>query len=430
MTCAEILERLSACIDGELEAAERAAVESHVASCASCAEALKATRAVDGSLDDAFAPLRERREAVTARALDAVRRETNPPNVTGFFKVLLAAAAGFLLAALIFRPWGRPASPRADEPRETIARLEIATGEVEVKMGGAWAVLATGAEIPRGASVRTSSRSKASFVSNDGSEIRLNGGTEMTFSEDRKVQLAGGQIFTAVQPAKRTFEVATDDGVIKALGTKLDIARQAASTILTVVSGRAEISDRRGTTETLEKGFTTSIEKGHLLPSPRSVNLYEATSWVNEILIFKGKDHPELEERVNEMLAMLGRTKMEFMGEEQIRALGDHCAVPLTRYLQSKASADDASRRRSAARILADIASPESITDFINLLSDADAEVRASIAKGLCRLTQRSMGMDPGEWKTAPAAEREKAVAAWQAWWQSQTSGCWGPWKK
>lgn len=433
MTCLPE-ERLNAYLDGELAVEDRGEVDAHLAACAACAAALRAVRDIDGSLANAFAPLRERREAVTAKALDAVHLEMNPPNVIGFLKPLLGAAAGFLVAAILFRPWERP-QPKSEPPivmlaGETIAKLEIATGEVEVKKGASWTALATGAEIPRGACVRTSSKSKASFIGNDGSEIRLNGNTELTFAEERRVALNGGQIFTSVQPADTTFEVATDDGLIKALGTKLDIAREAAQTILTVVSGKAEIADKRGGAQTLEKGYSATIQKGTLKLEPRSVNVYEATAWANEILIYKSKENPELEERVNAMLAMLGKTKMEYMGEEQIRALGDHCAVPLTRYIQSKESQKEQYQRRSAARILADIASPDSIPELINLLGDGDAEVRASIAKGLFRLTQRSMGMDPGEWKGASAAERERAVSAWQEWWKSENSGCWGPWKK
>ena len=118
-------------------------------------------------------------------------------------------------------------------------------------------------------------------------------------------------------------------------------------------------------------------------------------------------------ERVNEMLAMLGRTKMAHLYEYEMRSLGDHCVLPLTRFVQSPQSNDDIYRRREAARIASDLASPAYIPAMIELLDDADPDVRVVAARALLRLTGSTRGFDEAYWR---AADLEAGRASWRAW--------------
>src|SRR5207302_11051128 len=110
------------------------------------------------------------------------------------------------------------------------------------------------------------------------------------------------------------------------------------------------------------------------------------------ILILKGRNNKELARRIDGLLAQIGATKTSFLSEEEIRALGDHCVLPLTRFLESDRYRGDAGKRHVAANILADLAQPWSIPDLIILLRDNDGEVRYHAARGLARLTQQSFG--------------------------------------
>ena len=86
-------------------------------------------------------------------------------------------------------------------------------------------------------------------------------------------------------------------------------------------------------------------------------DLVVATRWVHEILVLKGRDNPELGRRIDDLLAQIGETKVDYFYEQEVKALGDHCALPLTRYIQSDRSHRDEKKRVRAAQILSDIAS-------------------------------------------------------------------------
>ncbi len=113
----------------------------------------------------------------------------------------------------------------------------------------------------------------------------------------------------------------------------------------------------------------------------------------------------------------MGAAKGEFMDEHDIRALGDHCVLPLTRYIQSDRSQRDANKRRMAARIVADLAQPWSIGDLIQLLQDKDPEVRYQAALGLKRLTKQTFDREPAAWRQ-PWSSCAATYKEWQDWWQ------------
>ena len=96
--------------------------------------------------------------------------------------------------------------------------------------------------------------------------------------------------------------------------------------------------------------------------------------------------------------------------------MGDHCVVPLTRYIQSDRSKEDSERRRKAARILSDSAQPWCIPYLIELLSDRDGDIRATVAAGLTRVAGTTIGSDQ-QWRQGSAAERERFISDWQHWW-------------
>jgi HEAT repeat protein len=134
----------------------------------------------------------------------------------------------------------------------------------------------------------------------------------------------------------------------------------------------------------------------------------------------KGRDNKELAARIDDILAQIGEGKTAYFSEEEIRKLGDHCVLPLTRFIQSDRSLgpERQQRRIEAARILADLAQTCSIPDLINLLADKDREVRFYAAQALVRLTRETPGgLTPNKWRDAPAEQRELALKAWQTWW-------------
>jgi ferric-dicitrate binding protein FerR (iron transport regulator) len=423
-SCGDADDRLSAHLDGELEPDEARTLETHLESCETCRKKLALLREQDRELADAFSPLRARTTELAERAVARLRaespRQATPPG-SGWFRTGIAAAAGFLLAALIFQ--GRPSAPPlpvrptptlAPGPVESpIAHLALATGAIVWRAAGDpdWQPLATGAALGPGACVKTLGGAKGSLDCACGSEVRLNGETEVQLPAPRRVALRRGEIFTHVAHDPVRFAVDTDQARIEALGTTLDIAhssRDAATpavTTVSVVEGVALVG-----TLTVERGFTCRIEDGRVLTPSPAAQLLTVTRWVNELLALKGDANEEFQKRVNDMLALIGASKMEYLDESEIRALGDHCALPLTRYIESPDSAAHIARRRNAARILADVASSDSVADLVALLGDRDPEVRVQVARGLERLTGTTLGYSEEFWRTP---QFETGADAW-----------------
>jgi HEAT repeat protein len=109
---------------------------------------------------------------------------------------------------------------------------------------------------------------------------------------------------------------------------------------------------------------------------------------------------------------------MDNLAEDEILSLGDHCVLPITRYIQSERSRSDLDKRRRAAKILSDIAQPQSIPHLIELLADDEPEVRYQAAKALERLTRHTQGTRLEDWRDQPRAALEGSHKQWQAWWE------------
>jgi hypothetical protein len=427
MTCADFEPRLNALVDGELADDERAAVDTHLASCESCRRTLEAIREQHLRLEAAFLTERRAAEVLAERVVRAHRR---PPFPRFLLAASAAAAAAILVAFVVFRERQvselRERLDRAESScqalekrlqaptaaaKKPMARLAVATGAVECRTTkeGAWEAVGPGGGLEEGASVRTADRSKCSFDCADGTELRLNGATEIRFEKPRAVRLARGEIFTRVAKDPSPYTVTTDQTMIEAVGTSLNIVhRPAESTVLTVVEGNARMGG-----VAVASGYLCRVVDGKVQPPVAAYELELLTKWVNEIVALKGKDSPELQTRVNQLLAQIGRTKMEHLVEAEIRALGDHAALPLTCYVQSPESLTEGRRRRDAARILADIASAPSVPDFVALLADADPEVRVQAARGLQRLTGETLDFDGKYWAGSDVA---RGTADWKAW--------------
>src|SRR4051812_13133195 len=147
MHCDDARRQLDALHDGSLDAQTRDAVDAHLASCPDCQAAAADAARFDADLRRAFAPRRAATEAVANRVLlrvadslrasEPTRGASRPPSVA---LAIAAAAAGFLLAVAIFRPWEHTMSRlpggtsaevppgRRDIPDASPIQLAIATG--------------------------------------------------------------------------------------------------------------------------------------------------------------------------------------------------------------------------------------------------------------------------------------------------------------
>lgn len=330
--------------------------------------------------------------------------------------MLLSAAAGF--AAALFWLRGAPPPLRLVEPKPA-AHLTLATGLVEVRREGVdWQPLSTGGDVPARTLVRTASGARCEFRLADGSQIRLNESTEISLHNTRQVELLRGQVWTKAGAGTVPYELVVRDTRIAAGSTTFDVLAELASIQLTVMHGVARV--RAGAAErTVVAGQQLAVADGMPGEPTPADNLVAATRWLHELLMLKGRGDPELALRIDDLFAQIGETKMDYVYEQDIRALGDHCVLPLVRYIESDRSLTDPRKRGQAARIVSDVAQPWCIPELIELLGDADGEVRYHAARALTRLTGESFGRDPDSWRDAPSEACEPTVSRWHAWWDA-----------
>jgi len=135
-SCAVVLERLDAWIDGDLDDAEAAAVKEHVDRCESCMAEQQLAMAV-------VAELRSMPEFdVPARVMQAVKRETRPTLVERFRAFLedhrihpvpaFAVISAVILIVLVVPPWRPPAEPQYtdQEVARAVAETRLALAYV------------------------------------------------------------------------------------------------------------------------------------------------------------------------------------------------------------------------------------------------------------------------------------------------------------
>jgi hypothetical protein len=419
MQCEDAINLISAEIDGELSGGERSQLDAHLAQCADCRATAEAMRLQDAQLVRAFVPRRKAAADIAVRVTSQLTRSR--ARRTAWLSPIAAAAAGFLLAVLILRPWTRTATTPTPENATiaSIGHLDIATGLVECQTPGkSWQPMQTGAAISRGSRIRTGPGVRCEFAMDDGSEIRLNENSELKLAQSRKLDLAVGQVFSVVAKGRSSFELAVAGATVTALGTRFDVQRRPERVVLAVLDGSTQLAGP-GAQRVVQQGQVVSLANGQITALEGPQALDQATRWIMDILVLKGRDNPELNARIDDLFAQIGEGKMAFLRENELKAMGDRCVVPLTRYLESPRSAGQIFKCRQAARIVGDVSQPWCIPDLIRLLQNPDGEVRASAAQALFRLTNLTQNRSTIQWREEPAESGRAAFQAWQEWWHT-----------
>jgi hypothetical protein len=284
-----------------------------------------------------------------------------------------------------------------------------------------WYTCPTATELTPGAGLRTEVGSSCEVSTRDGSQVRLNGDTQAHFSGARQVELARGQLWSHIAGGEAPFCVTVPDAKVLAEQGKINLSCQPGETVVTVVEGTARVESGEDSAM-LDAGQSAKIVDGRLAGVQRVYDPVLVTAWIHELLAVKGPDDPEFSARMSDILAQLGQAKLSYLYEEEIRRLGDHCVLPLVRFLESSRSQGDEVKRVRAAGIVADVAQPRSIGLLIELLADENPRVRSHAARGLLRLTTRDLGRTPAQWESEPWSSSAPTYRAWQEWWDANRS--------
>lgn len=136
-------------------------------------------------------------------------------------------------------------SRRREPPRRRRWPAALAAG-VALIAAGAFFALRTGA--PAEADYRTDTGERRSLQLEDGTRVDLDADTRLHVRYDRRgrsVRLEQGRAFFQVaKDASRPFEVSTDAGSVRALGTKFEVARLAGASDVALYEGSVELRAR------------------------------------------------------------------------------------------------------------------------------------------------------------------------------------------
>lgn len=470
MDCQTIQDQLSALQDGALDRQKALLVEAHLADCELCREQKHALSTLDASLSRAFASERRAADRVAAGVLGhlaaAAVSESRPHSAPPWRRALgylIAMAAGFLLAGVWFRPWQQSAGvdgptvtdravrmdglaglPGGDHEQvrdaEPVAHLVHTIGPIAYRppSGSDWQqVDSTQLQVfscPSDSSVRTAPGALAELETLGGSRIRLNESSEVAFVSDQELELKQGQIWCRAAGAD-TLRVTTGDSQaapsrpahLKALvcgtsGEFVAACSPAQSVEVVSAAGNVEVS-AGGQAQVLTAGRSCTISSGEFEIRDSEEDLVHAQRWMQPLLTLDGHGNPELVQRVDDLLARIGRTKLAWLYEQDLRNLGEYAVLPLMRFVQSQTSRDEPLRRRTAMAILADTAPIWMVPDLIEMLEDDDPDIRVDAARGLTRLTGTNHGLEPETWGTE-TAHLTGITEQWRQWWQRHRFAC------
>jgi len=495
MECEFACEQLGAWIDRQLSPEQAAALEAHLANCAECRSAAESLRAQDADLAQAFQPARAAARRVAAAVIgrlnddEPVRRppaavdentvaentvaeetghedmvddnstaeETTVPEHSvpesaaalrlrrrrSYFSHVLAAAAGFILAVVLFQQWNRSATtslpnnlappmamPEWVEP--PVAELVVATGEVQVRSAGEsdWETPARLDYLSCASDdvVRTGPNVRCEWKIAGGSVVRLDGDTQVRFASGGMVEIQRGQIACS-SPENASLTVIVPERAASAKGalpSEFTCRPQSSALAAVEPDGDVQVTSSAGDialqtpagATPLKRGESVRLVDGQIVPV-RATDPLLAAGWTAALLVRKGHDDPELGGRVDELLARMGQSKVSLLYEEEIRALGEYAVLPLLKYVESPLSQNERARRQEAMRLAADLAPTWAVTDLVRLLADADPDTRYLAAQALRRLTGSDQGRPPDEWRE-DLKKCEPTIELWRKWLQQE----------
>jgi len=365
---------------------------------------------------------------------------------------LVAAVAGFLLAWLIFAPSSREVArndqtqphvevlvetPAPAPVKPSLARFVASTGSVEVRQSSQaeWSEVCdlNSFRCPSGTEVRTPAGVCCELETGDRCTIRLNEATELAIRSPHEIELRSGQVWCSATSSAELQVVAATFPRTKsnvnppnanpfacwtcpANGSLISEVDSVGNCRVQCANGDVHVSLGE-TKQRLKQGEIARFDNGRLRIESHHADALLMTTWMQPLLVLKGHENPELGDRVNRLLANLGRSKLEHLYEDEIRGLGEFATLPLLRFVQSEASHQTPDQRLRAMLIFTDIAPSWLVGDLIGLLADREPQVRVQAALALERLTRQSQGRAPMQW-SAPLPELQESLNQWHRWWE------------
>jgi transmembrane sensor len=243
----------------------------------------------------------ERAEAClrVARVHAAVSRADVPWPATSTEDLVRDALATPDDSVVPLRPHVRP--KREEERRPAMRWVGGLAASVAVAASLGWWLT-----VPRSDQYQTRVGEQRSVPLADGSRVTLNTASKIEVrlqADHRVVQLIQGEaLFEVEHDAQRPFDVHVGNVVVRAVGTKFDIDRRTARTVVTVVEGRVALIEATSDTENLpvlSAGDRVVVDSAGRAVLEHDVNLAEATAWTRQELVFHHRPLGEIADEFN-----------------------------------------------------------------------------------------------------------------------------------
>ena len=432
---------LSAYLDQELTPGVRAAADARLTESSIDQEQLSGLRELDQSLrrvlvapefsEARFLADLERRlaqDAAASESRSAVAQSRNDDRsglsqnspggrgriVTVTTVVMLLSGVAMLFLANQFT--GDLSGVVANGANKSVARVVRTVGVVEYRtpQDTRWRRFDAGAAIPveAGARLRTPPSSLCEMETAAHSMIRLNQETEVVVHKAEQIELVAGELWCSTASSTQcTILVPGGGQIIQATPAAQGMqqfqcpsnseTQWSVTDLETKCLGVSDTLTELTMTETkMPSPFSCAVEPGQSLSvmndQPPVATGHEdrllAMGWQLPLLAVRQPDDPELQDRLQSLLARIGQTKMSSMYDSQIRSLGSAGTIPLIAFVRSPKSLDDPELRHRAMQIIADLAPASARSDLESLAKDSDATVSRFATAALTRLSKQRPG--------------------------------------
>ncbi|MHC5037277.1 MAG: outer membrane protein assembly factor BamB family protein [Planctomycetota bacterium] len=288
--------------EDELEDRDRQAFETHLTSCPKCREEVEFHRSYLALLQSSMQSAKVS-EAFEDKVLAGLPEAPAPvvelaAPVHRFPWLRYAAAAAvilFLLSAFFWLPLKPTEEGMVGTVLDSPGKVLCLTDPT-----GNWETMTTGSPILERATLRTEPGNRAALTLFDGTRIKLNQGTTVSFPagfKGRRLRLFTGEVWadvaTGASPESKPFQIATEHGDVEVTGTELDVKRVSLAKILvTVVTGAVLCSGSTMGPDGISLGAGDQLALGPREDgTPKKVNAGEVIAWTRWPMFRGGPSH-------------------------------------------------------------------------------------------------------------------------------------------
>ncbi len=445
MNCETVARMLNAALDEELNALERAEMDLHLSECESCRERWVDLRGLNNILKLALKPpsanlvierVMERiasqfdgsvRSASRSQSSSAVRGSVSMPvggpqrptplDDTDFAEGQSSSRGGHRIPAPLVGSRRQALGPmmllvctlaivagvvfQIPEATPAVAEMTMATGPIDIMRLNAreWTVVDGSSRIPlpAHARIRTREKSLCEIRTTSDALVRLNHETELVLHRSEQIELVSGELWCRT-PAITGLEISTERISRQSSRETVFTCPSSSETqwqttvdqelrCLAVSSSPVELKVNPPRANcTVQPGESLTFKAGSSPTEAGTSDPLRATSWQLPLLVLRNPQDRELRQRLTQLLANVGQSKISYLYEDQIRQLGPAGTRPLLAFVRSADSLQQPELRYAAMRIIADLAPASSRADLEHLLKDDDSVVRRFSQQALHRL--------------------------------------------